>query len=86
MLQAVHFKNFAFIILCTVHVFCISRKGGTEGGGWGHPQGAVYMAAARLGRGPWLVSTGWAISQPGCMNTGLETLLSLLKACRVLRL
>ena len=23
--------------------------GGTGGGGWGHPQGAVHMAAARLG-------------------------------------
>ena len=29
--------------------FCISRKGGTVGGGWDHPQGAVHMAAARLG-------------------------------------
>ena len=29
--------------------FCISRKGGTGGDGWDHPQDAVHMAAARLG-------------------------------------
>ena len=28
--------------------FCISRKGGTGGGGWGHLQGAVHKVAARL--------------------------------------
>ena len=26
--------------------FCINRKVGTGGGGWGHPQGTVDMAAA----------------------------------------
>ena len=31
------------------HRFCISRKGGTGGGGWGHPQDDMHMAAARLG-------------------------------------
>ena len=35
--------------LCTLtHEFCISRKGGRVGGGWGHPQGAVHMVATRL--------------------------------------
>jgi len=29
--------------------FCISRKGGTEGSGWGHPQGDMHMVATRLG-------------------------------------
>ena len=28
--------------------FCVSRKGGTGGGGWGHPQGDVHMVSARL--------------------------------------
>ena len=55
--------------LCTlVRRFCISRKGGTGGGGWGHPQGAVHMAAARLGCKRTVVGTGWANSRPGCMS------------------
>ena len=29
--------------------FCTSRKGETGGDGWGHPQGVVHMAPARLG-------------------------------------
>ena len=43
-------------ILCTlVCGFCVSRKGGTGKGGWGHPQGDMHMVAARLGcEGPWL--------------------------------
>ena len=48
------------------------RKGGTGGGGWGHPQGdvqgAVHMAAARLGCKRTVVGTGWANSWPGCMS------------------
>ena len=48
--------------------FCISRKGGTGGGGWGHPQGAVHIVAARLGYKTATVGTGWANSLPGCMN------------------
>ena len=48
--------------------FCVSRKGGTGGGGWHHPQGAVHMAAARLGCKRTMVGTGWANSRPGCMN------------------
>ena len=39
--------------------FCISRKSGTGGGAWGHPQDAVLMAAARLGcKKPWLTPSG----------------------------
>ena len=30
-------------------LLCISIRGGTRGGGWGHLQGAVHIAAARLG-------------------------------------
>ena len=46
----------------------MSRKGGTGGGRWGHPQGAVHMAAARLGCKRTVVGTGWANSWPGCMS------------------
>ena len=36
--------------LCVVHVrFCMSRKGGTGGVGWGHLKGDIHMVAARLG-------------------------------------
>ena len=39
-----------------VHGFCVSRKGGTEGGGWDHLQGAVHVAALPLAvEGLWLV-------------------------------
>ena len=48
--------------------FCVSRKGGTGGGGWGHPQDAVHMAAARLGCKRTVVGTGWANSWAGCMS------------------
>ena len=51
-----------------VRRFCVSRKGGTGGGGWGHPHGAVHMAAARLGFQRTIVGTGWANSQPGYMS------------------
>ena len=36
--------------------FCVSRKGGTGGGGWVHPKGANSMATSGL------VLTGRAIS------------------------
>ena len=48
--------------------FCISRKGVTEGGGWGHLQGDMHMVAARLGCERAMVGTGWAASHPECMN------------------
>ena len=44
--------------------FCVSRKGGTEGGGWGQPQGAVHMVAARLHCEKAMVRTTWATSRP----------------------
>ena len=43
--------------------FCISRKGGTEGGGWDHLQGIVHMATA---------GTKWANSHPHCMKRALR--------------
>jgi len=55
--------------LCTLACgFCISRKGGTGKGEWGHPQGAVHMVAARLGCERAMVGTGWATSCPDCMD------------------
>ena len=46
----------------------MNRKGGTGRGGWGHPQGAMHMAAARLGCTKTMVGTWWANSQPGCIS------------------
>ena len=48
--------------------FCVNRKGGTGGGGWGHPQGDMHMVAARLGCQSPMVGTRWANSCPGCMD------------------
>ena len=44
--------------------FCVSRKGGTGGGGWG----AVHMAVVRLGCKSNMVGTRLANSRPGCMS------------------
>ena len=46
---------------CALRRFCTSRKGGKGGGGWGHPQGVVHMAAARLGCKRAMVGTEWAM-------------------------
>ena len=42
--------------------FCVSRKGGTGGGGWVHPKGANSMAVSGLVLRSDLVSTGRAVS------------------------
>ena len=42
--------------------FCVSRKGGTGGGGWVRPKGANSMAASGLIFRSDLVGTGRAIS------------------------
>ena len=42
--------------------FCVSRKGGTGGGGWVHTEGANSMAVSGLVFRSNLVSTGKAIS------------------------
>ena len=42
--------------------FCMSRKGGTGGGGWVHPKGANSMAASGLVFRSYFVGTGRAIS------------------------
>ena len=42
--------------------FCGSRKGGTGGSGWVHPEGANSMAVSGLHGRKVLVSTGKAIS------------------------
>ena len=44
------------------------RKGGTGGGGWGHPQGAVHMEAARPGFEKAMVGTRWATPRPDCID------------------
>ena len=67
------FKAYSILLITSIlHTaqkrFCVSRKGGTGGGRWGHPQGAVHMAAARLGCKITMVGTGWANSRPGCMS------------------
>ena len=62
---ALHKKYSLCALACR---FYVSRKGGTGRGGWGHPQGAVHMAAAGLGCKRAMVGTGWANSHPGCMN------------------
>ena len=46
----------------------MSRKGGTGGGGWGHPQGNIHMMTARPGCQSVMVGTGWANFHPGCMD------------------
>ena len=48
--------------------FCVSRKGGTGGGGCGHRLGAVHMVAARLGFEMAMVGTGRATPRPDCMD------------------
>ena len=48
--------------------FCVSRKGGTGGVGWGHPAGDMHMVAAQLGCQSAMVGTGLANSCPGCMD------------------
>ena len=46
----------------------MSRKGGTGGSGWGHPQGAMHMVAARLGCKRTMVGNWLANSRPGCTS------------------
>ena len=42
--------------------FCVSRKGGTGGGGWEHPKSVNSMASSGLACRKALVGTGRAIS------------------------
>ena len=48
--------------------FYISRKGGTGGGGWGHPQGDMHMVAVVAVCRNALVGTGWSNSCLVCTN------------------
>ena len=48
--------------------FCVSRKGGTRGGKWDHPQGDMHMVVAKLGCERAMVGTGYATSHPDCMD------------------
>ena len=61
-----NFTTVVFTVHCaekivSAQVLC-QQKGWTGGGGWGHPQGAVHMAAARFGSKMTMVGTGWANS------------------------
>ena len=49
-------------------VFCVSGKGGTGGGGWGHLQGDMHMVAARIGFKKAIVGTRWSTYRPDCME------------------
>ena len=60
---ALHRKDSHWAHVCG---FCISRKGDTGGNGWGHPNCAVHMAAARLERV--MDGTGWANSHSSSVN------------------
>ena len=46
-------------------MFCVSRKGGTGGGGWCHLQGDMHMLAAMLA--PWFGPGGPILSR--CLTT-----------------
>ena len=46
----------------------MNRKGGTGGGGWGHPRGDMHVVAARLGCQSAMVGTGWTNSRPDCTD------------------
>ena len=68
---------FMCIILCTAQKrylctlvcrFCISRKGGTGGAEWGHPQGDMHVVAAGLGCKRTMVATRLANFHLGCMK------------------
>ena len=59
---------FGYIILRSARWFCVSRKDGTGGGGWGHLQGDMHMVAAGLSCQSAMVGTMWANSYPGCMD------------------
>ena len=52
-----------------VRRFCISRKDGTGGGGWGHLQGDMHMLAAVGVCRNALVGTGWSNSYLVCTNS-----------------
>lgn len=59
--------TFGYIILCTG----ISKKGGTGGGGWGHPQAERHVMALVAGYRNGLVGTVWANSCLVCVDSAL---------------
>ena len=48
--------------------FCVSRKGGTGGGGWEYPQDDLHMVAVVAVCRNALVGTGWSNSCLVCTN------------------
>ena len=66
---AVHRKDSLCML---VHWFCISRKGGTGGGVWDHPQGDMHVVAVEAVEMPWLALGGLILglfAQIGLKNT-----------------
>ena len=61
------------VCACYTRRFCVSRKGGAGGGGWGHPQGDIAWtglvnATLALYRGSFLAGkAAWALRD--CMTT-----------------
>ena len=60
--HVIPFLSSSFLSCFVGGEFCVSRKGGTGGGGWVHPKGANSMAASGLVFRSDLVGTGRAIS------------------------
>ena len=56
------------IVSAHLRWFCISRKGGTGGGAWGHPQGDLHMVAVVAVCRNALGGTGWSNSCLACTN------------------
>ena len=47
---------------------CMSRKGRTAGGAWGHPQSDMHVVAVVVGSRNALVGAGLSGSYLGCIN------------------
>ena len=78
-----HTAHCAEKIVCTLaHGFCINKKCGTGGGGWGHLQGDMHTVAARLGCQRAMLGIRWVNSHPGYMDSLREN--TILSSCRVL--
>ena len=45
----INHKPYSYSTLLVKSHCALCRKGGTGGGGWGHPQSDMHMVAARLG-------------------------------------
>ena len=62
------FKPYSTLLVTSLQKIYSLHAAVSGGDGWGHPQGAMHMAAARLGCKRAMVGTEWVNSCPGCMN------------------